>query len=278
MRGFPIVSIGTMTSNSPYVNAGVSNSFIVAPQFELDEYFSGNKTSLENYYRNKQYAEFSSNIESITVNPSNLDSTTGEMSNTIASQGFRNFNSYSIGEKSANVRFARLDCFYLKQVDSLLFALGAPTTKTQVVEHTYVNLPNVLNINTNFNLQLSINMYNVYLNIPKCNSIGIYLFHQHRIINNLYFNALDSLTFGIDNCGSFTDYTMTVNSTLNNVSTLVQKLRNSINNTGLYPSSVKFTEGKVVTDIAKTFDIRYWTAYENETGLDIGLLEGSNLR
>ena len=50
MRGFPIVSLGTMTSNATFVDAVVSNSFIVAPQFELDEYFSGNKTSLDNYY------------------------------------------------------------------------------------------------------------------------------------------------------------------------------------------------------------------------------------
>ena len=70
----------------------------------------------------------------------------------------------------------------------------------------------------------------------------------------MYFNAPDSFTFGIDCFGSFTNYTMTINSTLNNVSSLVQKLRNSINNTGSYPSLVKFKEGKVVTDIAETFD------------------------
>ena len=102
-------------------------------------------------------------------------------------------------------------------------------------------------------------------------SIGTYLFHQHRIVNNLYFNALDSLTFGIDCFGSFTNYTMTINSTLNNVSSLVQKLRNSINNTGNYPSLVKFKEGKVVTDIAKTFDLRYWDLWQNTTGKDSGL-------
>ena len=150
-------------------------------------------------------------------------------------------------------------------------ALGASTKKTQIVKHTYVNLPNTLYIKVNFNLQLSTNMYNIYLNIPKCNSIGNYLFFQHRIVNNLYFNASDSLTFGIDCWGFFTDYTMTINSTLNNVSSLVQKLRNSINNTGTIHSLVKFTEGKVVTDIAKTFDIRYWDLWQNTTGKDSGL-------
>ena len=303
MRGFPIVSIGTMTSNATFADGVVNNSFIVAPQFELDEYFSGSKSNLDNYYRNKQYANFSANIESITVNPNNLDSITGEMSKTIASQGFRYFNSYNIAEKSVNVQFTRIDCFYLTKVDLGFMALGAPTKKTQIVKHTYVNLPNTLYIKVNFNLLLSTNMYNIYLNIPKCISIGNYLFHQHRIVNNLYFNVSDSLTFGIDCCGFFTDYTMTVNSTLNNVSSLVQKLRNSMNNTGNYPSLVKFKvsslvqklrnsmnntgnypslvkfkEGKVVTDIVKTFDLRYWSKYENETGLDVGLLEGSNLR
>ena len=272
MRGFPIVSIGSMTSNARSIADGVvSNSFIVAPQFELDEYFSGNKTSLDNYYRNEKYANFSANIESITVNPNNLNITIGEISNTKTSQGFRNFNSYSIGEKSVNIQYARLDCFYLTKIDIGFLALRAPTTKTQIVEHTYVNLPNTLYINPTFNLQLSTNMYNIYFNIPKCNSIGNYLFNQHRIVNNLYFNALDSLTFGIDNCGSFTDYTMTINSTLNNVSSLVQKLRSSINNTGNYPSLVKFKEGKVVTDIAKTFDLRYWDLWQNTTGKDSGL-------
>ena len=272
MRGFPIVSLGTMTSNATFIQSSVvSNSFIVAPQFELDEYFGGNKTSLDNYYRNEKYANFSANIESITVNPNNLDSATGEMSKTIASQGFRYFNSYNIAKKSVNVQFTRIDCFYLTKVDLGFMALGAPTKKTQIVEHTYINLPNILLIGVNFNLQLSTNMYNIYLNIPKCNSIGNYLFFQHRIVNNLYFNALDSLTFGIDCCGSFTDYTMTINSTLNNVSSLVQKLRNSINNTGNYPSLVKFKEGKVVTDIAKTFDLRYWDLWQNTTGKDSGL-------
>ena len=180
MRGFPIVSLGTITSNARFFDAVVSNSFIVAPQFEFDEYFSGNKTNLDNYYRNEKYAE---------------------MSNTIASQGFRYFNSYSIGEKSVNVQFTRIDCFYLTKVDVGFMALGAPTKKTQIVEHTYVNLPNTLYINATFNLQLSTNMYNIYFNIPRCNSIGNYLFNQHRIVNNLYFNALDSLTFGIDCCG-----------------------------------------------------------------------------
>ena len=269
MRGFPIVSIGSMTSNAAFVDGVVNNSFIVAPQFELDEYFSGNKTSLDNYYRNEKYANFSANIESITINPNNLDSTTGDMSKTTASQGFRYFNSYSIGEKSVNVQFTRIDCFYLTKVDRLLFALGKPTTKTQIVEHTYVNLPNTLYIEHNFNLQLSTNMYNIYLNIPKCNSFGSHqLFNHHRIVNNLYFNALDSLTFGIDCFGHFTDYTMTINSTLNNVSSLLQKLRNSINNTGTIPSLVKFKEGKVVTDIAKTFDLRYWDLWQNNTGSD----------
>ena len=88
MRGFPIVSIGTVTSNAAFVDGVVNNSFIVAPQFELDEYFSGSKSNLDNYYRNEKYANFSANIESITVNPNNLDSTTGEMSNTIASTVF----------------------------------------------------------------------------------------------------------------------------------------------------------------------------------------------
>ena len=167
MRGFPIVSLGTITSNATFIQSSVvSNSFIVAPQFELDEYFGGNKTSLfeldeyfggnktslDNYYRNEKYANFSANIESITVNANNLDSTTGEMSNTIASQGFRYFNSYSIAEKTVNVQFTRIDCFYLTKVDLGFMALGAPTKKTQIVEHTYVNLPNTLYIIENFNL------------------------------------------------------------------------------------------------------------------------------
>ena len=88
MHGFPIVSLGTMTSNATFVDAVVSNSFIVAPHFELDEYF-GSKNNLDNYYRNKQYAKFSANIESITVYPNNLEATSGLMNRTLESQGFR---------------------------------------------------------------------------------------------------------------------------------------------------------------------------------------------
>ena len=109
MRGFPIVSIGTMTSNAIYVEDVVNNSFIVAPQFELDEYFGGNKTSLDNYYRNEKYANFSANIESITVYPNNLEATSGVMNRTLESQGFRQVESYSVLAKVNNAMLKMLD-------------------------------------------------------------------------------------------------------------------------------------------------------------------------
>ena len=265
MAGFPIVSLGSLVGS---YNA----CEVLIPQFEIDEYYMGDEAIGKQAWSGRYPTAMSAGyIKSINVYPNNINTTTGVASVITTSQGFRNLNSYSIGEKSVNIQYARLDCFYLTKIDLGFLALRAPTTKTQIVEHTYINLPNILLIGVNFNLQLSTNMYNIYLNIPKCNSIGTYLFHQHRIVNNLYFNAPDSLTFGIDCFGSFTNYTMTINSTLNNVSSLVQKLRNSINNTGNYPSLVKFKEGKVVTDIAKTFDLRYWDLWQNTTGKDSGL-------
>ena len=276
MRGFPIVSIGTITSNSKRVELNNNNCDIESPQFELDEYFDGNKTQLDNFYKNKVYSDFVSKIDSITVYPNNLDSSYGIMSNTIASEGFRYYDCYSIAEKNQSIKYARLDCFYSTKIDRLFLAFPPRKGKNQIVENTYLNLPNLLKIDATCILQISTNMYNVYFNIPKCMTIDDYLFNTSRNINNLYFNAMENLSFGLDNFGGFRDYSISIHSTLNNVDSLVNKLSNSVNNSGNWPTSVSFSAGNICT--LDVFDLRYWSKYENETGLDVGLLEGSNLR
>ena len=69
---------------------------------------------------------------------------------------------------------------------------------------------------------------------------------------------------------------ITVNSLNDDIKTLVSKLNASVFNDETYPSNVIFIEGQKCSFM--DFDTRYWSKYENETGLDVGLLEGSNLR
>ena len=276
MRGFPIVSIGTMTSNARFVDGVVNNSFIVAPQFELDEYFGGNKTSLDNYYRIEKYANFSANIESITVNPNKLDSTTGDMSKTTASQGFRHYDCYSNGIKVQGIETLRMDSFYAIKIDSQFIRLDT-AVKTNIVEKTYLNLPNLLLIEEFFNMKINLNLYNIYLNIPKCNSIGSHFFNQNKIIYNFYINANQNLNLSSENFGwVIVSLEITVNSLNDDIKTLVSKLNASVFNDETYPSNVIFIEGQKCSFM--DFDTRYWTPYENETGIDVGLLKGSNLR
>ena len=275
MAGFPIVSIGSMTSNAAFVDGVVNNSFIVAPQFELDEYFSGNKTSLDNYYRIEKYANFSANIESITVNPNNMEVVSGEMTSALPSLGFRHFDCYSNGIKVQGIETFRMDSFYAIKIDSQFIRLET-AVKTNIVEKTYLNLPNLLLIGKFFNMKISLKLYNIYLNIPKCNSIGSHFLNQNKIIYNFYINANQNLNLGSDNFGWVTDSPEIIVNSLNNVDSLVKKLSNSVNNSGTSPTSVSFSAGNICT--LDAFDLRYWTPYENETGLDVGLLEGSNLR
>ena len=72
MRGFPIVSLGAITTSvDTYVEYTPHNSAIVIPEFEVEEYFSGNKTSAINKYSGGYYQ--SSYVDSVEIKPNNLN-------------------------------------------------------------------------------------------------------------------------------------------------------------------------------------------------------------
>ena len=264
MRGFPIVSIGTITSNATYVDLVVNNSFIVAPQFELDEYFSGSKSNLDNYYRNIQYAKFSSYIESITVYPNNLEATSGVMNRTLQSQGFRQVESYSVLAKVNNVKNVRFDSFYVYQLDALLFTLGRAPDKTLSLERIEINVPNATVIKNNLNLNLAYYINSVYFNIPKVVEIWRYFLYRDKEIKNLYFNA-EKLTIGR---GQYfyqwhkqnTNVLATVSSV--NVFNILKTYKDPISNVNLINAG---------TCSLEEFDLRYWDIWQNTTGKDSGL-------
>ena len=56
MRGFPIVSLGAITSSvDTFVEPTPHNSAIVIPEFEVDEQFNGNETLAINKYSGGYY-------------------------------------------------------------------------------------------------------------------------------------------------------------------------------------------------------------------------------
>ena len=263
MRGFPIVSIGTITSNGTFADGVVSNSFIVAPQFELDEYF-GSKNNLDSYYRNIQYAKFSSYIESITVYPNNLEATSGVMNRTLESQGFRQVESYSVLAKVNNVKNVRFDSFYVYQLDAMLFTLGRAPDKTLSLERIEINVPNATVIKNNFNLNLAYYINSVYFNIPKVVEIWSAFLYRDKEIKNLYFNA-EKLTIGR---GQYfyewhkqnTNVLATVSSV--NVFNILKTYKDPMSNVNLINAG---------TCSLEEFDIRYWDLWQNTTGKDSGL-------
>ncbi len=261
MRGFPIVSIGSMTSNATFVDAVVNDSFIVAPQFELDEYFSGNKTSLDNYYRNEKYANFSANIESITVNPNNIEAVSGEMTSTLPSQGFRQFESYSILAKVNVIKNVRFDSFYIYQLDALLFTLGRAPDKTLSLDRIDINIPNATLIKNNFNLNLAYYVNSVYFNIPKVLETWSAFLLRDKEIKNMYFNA-SSLSNGR---GSFFSEWHQQNTNIF-ATALSVNVFNILQSNKAPTSNVKLVNAGTcsLTD----FDIRYWDLWQNSSGSD----------
>ena len=87
MAGFPIVSLGAITSSiDTYVEYTPHNASIVIPQFEVDEYFNGNETLVINKYSGGYY--LSNYVESITIKPNNINASTGVQSIITGSNGF----------------------------------------------------------------------------------------------------------------------------------------------------------------------------------------------
>ena len=142
------------------------------------------------------------------------------------------------------------------------------------MQKLYANLPNLVNIYSGFNLLVAKNMINIMLNMPKLLSCNSQFFYTSRNLANLYINAPRWISVSEKNFFYDTNW----NGKFVNIYGFSSENNNKIINLfNKYKySNVTFVNaGTCSIDV---FDIRYWSKYENETGLDVGLLEGSNLR
>ena len=118
MRGFPIVSLGAITTSvDTYVEYTPYNATIVIPDFEVEEYFFGNKSAAFNKYKGGYYQ--SSYVDSVEIKPNNLNLKVGSQSIINGSYGFLfndtqewNNHIYSNETKIENLEKYRIDSYY----------------------------------------------------------------------------------------------------------------------------------------------------------------------
>ena len=284
MAGFPIVSLGAITwdGNIEQEQLYYNSAKMVVPQFACDEYYNSDDTLIEKAYR-EHYKNASDNnkIVSFTVEPNNIDVSNGEMSLLNYSIGFDLYgtwaNFYGNSNKLKKIESYRVDSFYIINIKNFFFY----GTKKKGTENLYFNAPHLLIAENGFSLAIARNVEHVYLNIPKLEKIEKEFLSRERQIQNIHFNA-SSLTSIGDNVMFLYYSEMNINIS-GTQQTDIQNIFNLLNEhipneEGMGGKPYVTLILSLETENLMDFDLRYWSKYENETGLDIGLLEGSNLR
>ena len=273
MRGFPIVGLGCITSSNQ--TTPPTDSFMVIPKFVCDEYYHGDETaainSFKNYYSEEATLGY---IKSVTIEENNLSLTTGMQTSTSFSQGFCDpLYYYSNHEKVVKINNMRIDSFYTIRIGYVFFNTIESLNVGSSIDMLYVNVPNLLTLDGYFSLHLMDNIYAFSFNMPKLVTLEHNFLRWPKNSYNLYFN-LPSLN-NIENPTFYkwNDITTKIHATSDEQ---IEILHNQFIATLDETSLVNIEKGKVCS--LDVFDLRYWSKYENETGLDVGLLEGSNLR
>ena len=266
MRGFPIVSLGSLVG---YYNA----CKVLMPQFEVDEYFKGDIDANTEFYKQRYALQVSYNwISEYSVFPNNLDSTSGTMNSLASSSGINGYyERYGEYRKVQKLKNIRVDSFYSLRIDSEFLAYGKAAQNETPIEELVINAPYVKYVGGYFNLNISKEIKKIKLNLPRAEEIGIFLRYERKV-EDIYLNINESVNFK-DHIAQ--DWP--IGETLIHVNDESQ-LSNIVNifNTQKHATCMTtFMPGEVCS--FEDFDIRYWSKYENETGLDVGLLEGSNL-
>ena len=271
MAGFPIVSLGSLVGTYDACE-------VLIPQFEIDEYYQGDEDKAQQSYKDRYPLANSNNyLTTFSVLPNNLNSTTGTQTTWKKSNGFYNLNDfYSELKQMLSIKSIRIDAFYVIDILDYFFVFGS-TASVSSVKNSYVNLPNTTVLGNSFRLNYSLIMENMYFNFPKIKSIGNYFLCNKNSISRIYFNIenLEQLSIVGPEKGVFRgcEGTIKIYST-SDTTTLFGKLLEVKDNHETTTATL-IDSG---TCTISFFDVRYWSKYENQTGLDVGLLEGSNLR
>ena len=264
MRGFPIVSLGSLVGTFDACK-------VLMPQFEVDEYFDSDVEANTEFYKQRYSLQVSYGW--ISEYPNNLDSTSGTMNSLASSSGINGYyNRYGEYKKVQKLKNIRVDSFYSLRIDSEFLAYGKAAQNETPIEELVINAPYVKYVGGYFNLNISKEINQIKLNLPKVEEIGIFLRYERKV-EDIYLNINESVNF----IGHIAQ-DWPIGETLIHV-TDASQLSNIVNifNTQKHATCMTtFMPGEVCS--LSDFDLRYWSTYENETGLDVGLLEGSNLR
>ena len=275
MRGFPIVSIGTVTNkldnkDNDYLTKdifidieSIKSTDIIIPQFEYDEYYG---ESIKDIYSSRySYVTQNGYIRSISILENNLNASSGKMTYLMNSCGFHYNSSYfGVSQKVINIENMRVDSFYVTEIGYGFYDF-ANEVKNEYIEKLYFNAPNVIVIWDAFCFNFSKNIDNLFINIPKLQRIGSSLLAHNNGLKNLYLNCGQLMSVGswlLADCSG-------------------QIILHALNNVQLdqiYNSFLEYKSPDSLVDLQKgtacnftDFDVRYWDLWQNTTGKDSGL-------
>ena len=282
MRGFPIVSLGAITTSvDTYVEYTPHNSAIVIPEFEVEEYFSGNKTSAINKYSGGYYQ--SSYVDSVEIKPNNLNLKVGLQSIIYGSYGFL-FNDsqqwdnhiYSNETKIENLEKYRIDSYYCMSFESLFFWHADSNSSLNDINKNktiFINVPNLQRFTMHHTFSISIFTEKIYLNIPKITDFGSYLFNSLsesiELNFNVNLNSQSALAVGANVKGNWT-ISSTILASASKIKDLLYENRAIFVTSPNLNFIGSMTVGRDNVPLSE-FDIRYWDLWQNTTGKDSGL-------
>ena len=279
MRGFPIVSLGAITSSTDtFVPYTPNNATIVIPDFEVEEYFFGNKSAAFDKYKGGYYQR--SYVDSVEIKPNNLNLKVGSQSIITGSFGFL-FNEteiwdnhiYSNETKIENLEKYRIDSYYCMSFEPLFFWQCNTNSSLNDINKNktiFINVPNLQRFTKHHTFSISIFTEKLYLNIPKITDFGLNLFNQLdesiELNFNVNLNSQSALLVGVYAKGNWT-----ISSTILASASKIKDLLYENRHLSVTKPNTNFTGSMTVgrDDVSlEEFDIRYWDLWQNESGSD----------
>ena len=279
MRGFPIVSLGAITTSvDTFVSYTPHNATIVIPDFEVEEYFFGNKSAAFNKYKGGYYQ--SSYVDSVEIKPNNLNLKVGSQSIINGSYGFL-FNDtqiwdnhiYSNETKIENLEKYRIDSYYCLSFEPLFFWHADSNSSLNDINKNkiiFINVPNLQRFTKHHTFSISIFTEKLYLNIPKITDFGTHLFNQLdesiELNFNVNLNSQSALAVGVYAKGNWT-----ISSTILASASKLRDLLYENRLISVTEPNLNFTGTMTVgrDDVPLSeFDIRYWDIWQNNAGSD----------
>ena len=282
MRGFPIVSLGSLTCINGWASCKLIN-----PEFEYDEYYGEQiyNKYLAGYYKN----EYDNNcVKSLEVFSNNINATEGEQiyniefsagfdGRSVSTEGALIKDIYKNNEKLLKIKKVRFDTFYATTIEySFFFNTDYDGyDANNFNENIYINAPNLNKIEDRFSLIMIGQFNNLLFNMPKLQIIGAHFLTYNTVQQNMYFLTPQLNQIYKGNLGGWTQgnrYIISISLEENErISSLINATitRNEINVSNFVIPASKATILPGDTTCTYTdFDVRYWSEEQNSSGSD----------